>query len=139
MFFNKSRVASEAQSRRQSEAAAGANWHSILSKADAGRARYREAVAALNVKVICDLSPLVRDRSKYESFRREAIDLAMSIQDERYRTFAIKQLKGLSRSAGARPWREPMPDDGKTRLVARERPRWLSRERMRDGSKTPLI
>jgi hypothetical protein len=139
MFFNKSKVAGEAQPQRQGEAAARTNWHSILSKADAGGERYREAVAALNVKVICDLSPLVRDRSKYESFRREAIALAMSIQDERYRSFAIKQLKGLSRSAGARPGREPMPDGSKTRLVARERPKWLSRERMRDGSKTPLI
>ena len=38
------------------------SWQSILRKAEASD---REAVAALNVKVICELAPLVRDLSKY--------------------------------------------------------------------------
>jgi hypothetical protein len=134
-LFKKNKVASESQG----EAATGADWQSILSRADARRERYRDAVAALNVKVICELSPLVRDRSKYESFRREAIDLALSIQDERYRTFAIKQLAGFSRSES--PWRELLRDCTKSPLKVRERP-WVDRnprELSLDGSKTPLI
>ena len=99
-LFNKNKVAREAQPQSQSEAAAGANWHSILSKADAGCESYREAVAALNVKLICELASLVGDRSKYESFRHEATDLALSIQDEFCGSFAIKQVEGLSRRAG---------------------------------------
>jgi hypothetical protein len=95
-LFNR-KVVGEARPKSQG-AAAGTDWQSILIKADAGHVRYNEAVAALDVKVICDLSSLVRDRSKYESFRREAIALALSIRDERYRTFAIKQLEEPSHS-----------------------------------------
>ena len=51
---------------------------------------FREAVAALNVKAICELAPLVTDLSKYESFRHEAVGLALSIREGRYRSFAIK-------------------------------------------------
>jgi hypothetical protein len=36
------------------------SWQSILRKAEASDETYREAVAALNVKVICELAPLVR-------------------------------------------------------------------------------
>jgi hypothetical protein len=71
------------------------SWQSILSNAEANDESFREAVAALNVKVICELAPLVRDRSRYEIFRHEAVGLALSIRDERYRTFAMKQLEGL--------------------------------------------
>jgi hypothetical protein len=69
------------------------------------------------VKVICELAPLVRDRSKYESFRHEAKDLALSIQDEFCRRFAIKQVEGLSRRAGERNWGEPMQDGARTPLI----------------------
>jgi hypothetical protein len=70
------------------------SWQSILSNSDE---TYREAVAALNVKVICELAPLVRDLSEYESFRHEAVGLALSIRDGRYRSFAMKQVEGLHR------------------------------------------
>ena len=83
----KGKVESEAQPPTEV-----ANWQSI-SKADAPRDRYCEAVAALNVKVICELAPLVRDRPSYESFRQEAVALAFSIQDELFRSFALKQVK----------------------------------------------
>jgi hypothetical protein len=56
-------------------------------------------VAALNVKVICELAPLLRDRPSYESFQQEAVALALSIQDELFRSFALKQVKGLFRRA----------------------------------------
>jgi hypothetical protein len=36
------------------------SWQSILSNAEANDESFREAVAALNVKVICELAPLVR-------------------------------------------------------------------------------
>jgi hypothetical protein len=64
----KSKVESEAQPQTPGETAAIGNWQSILSKADGPRDRYCEAVAALNVKVICELAP-VRDRPSYESFQ----------------------------------------------------------------------
>jgi hypothetical protein len=73
------------------------SWQSILSNAEASDESFREAVAALNVKVICKLAPLVRDLSKYESFRHEAVGLALSIRDGRYRSFAMKQVEGLHR------------------------------------------
>jgi hypothetical protein len=60
-LFNR-KVVGEAQPKSQGAVAAGTDWQSILTKADAGHVRYNEAVAALNVKVICDLSSLVRDR-----------------------------------------------------------------------------
>jgi hypothetical protein len=69
------------------------SWQSILRKAEASDETYREAVAALNVKVICELAPLVRDLSKYESFRHEAVGLALSIRDGRYRSFAMRKLR----------------------------------------------
>jgi hypothetical protein len=73
------------------------SWQSILNNADANDESFREAVAALNVNVICELAPLVRDRSRYEIFRHEAVGLALSIRDERCRNFAMKQLEGLHR------------------------------------------
>lgn len=76
----KSKVASEAQATALGEATAVADWQSILSKADPPRDRYCEAVAALNVKVICELAPLVRDQPRYESFQHEAVALALSIR-----------------------------------------------------------
>jgi hypothetical protein len=36
------------------------SWQSILSNAEANDESFCEAVAALNVKVICELAPLVR-------------------------------------------------------------------------------
>ena len=47
------------------------NWQSILSKADGNQDHSISAVTALNVKVICELAPLVRDRAKYESYQHE--------------------------------------------------------------------
>ena len=122
-LFNR-KVVGEAQPKSQGAVAAGTDWQSILTKADAGHVRYNEAVAALNVKVICDLSSLVRDRSKYESFRREAIALALSIRDERYRTFAIKQLEEHSPALRADSKR---PDGNKSLLFPgiRPRPSWF--------------
>ena len=58
MACSKAKVESEAQPQTLGETAAIANWQSILSKADGPRDRYCEAVAALNVKVICELAPL---------------------------------------------------------------------------------
>ena len=80
------------------------SWQSILSKAEASDETYREAVAALNVKIICELAPLVRDLSKYESFRHEAVDLALSIRDGHYRSFALKQVEGLHRRTTELSW-----------------------------------
>jgi hypothetical protein len=116
-LLNKNKVARQAQPTSHGNGAAGDNWQSILSRADAGRERYRDALAALNVKVICELAPLVRDRSKYESFRHEAKDLALSIQDEFCRRLAIKQVEGLSRRAGERNWGESMQDGARTPLI----------------------
>jgi hypothetical protein len=137
-LFNKNKGASDVQPNSQGEMAPGGNWRSILNKADARREIYGEAVAALNVKVICELAPLVRDRSKYESFHHEAINLALSIQDELYRSFAIKQVEGLSKRAGERPWREPT---SKTPLKSRQRPKWLDQglPQPQDGSRTTLV
>jgi hypothetical protein len=47
-------------SRRQKETAPP-HWRSILSRADGS---HLDAVAALTVKVICELAPLMPDRSK---------------------------------------------------------------------------
>ena len=80
------------------------SWQSILSKAEASDETYREAVAALNVKVICELAPLVRDLSKYVSFRHEAVGLALSIRDGHYRSFALKQVEGLHRRTTELSW-----------------------------------
>src|SRR4029453_16847159 len=77
------------------------SWQSILSNSDE---TYRGAVAALNGKVICELAPLVRDLSEYESFRHEAVGLALSIRDGRYRSFAMKQVEGLHRGTTEIPW-----------------------------------
>jgi hypothetical protein len=113
-------------------------WPAILSNAEASRETYREAVAALNVKLIRELAPLVRDPSKYESFRHEAADLALSIRDERYRTFAMKQVEGLSRRAAELSWPRMGRDGTRTQLTKKpvdQNPRDL----MREGSKTPLI
>ena len=99
----KSKVESEAQPQTLGETAAIANWQSILCKADGPPGRYCEAVAALNVKVICELAPLVRDRPSYESFQQEAVALAFSIQDELFRSFALKQVKAFFRRAAAHP------------------------------------
>jgi hypothetical protein len=45
-LFNR-KVVGEAQPKSQGAVAAGTDWQSILTKADAGHVRYNEAVAAL--------------------------------------------------------------------------------------------
>jgi hypothetical protein len=138
----KSKVESEAQPHTLGETTALANWQSILSKADGPRDRYCEAVAALNVKVICELAPLTRDRPSYESFQQEAVALALSIQDELFRNFALKQVKAFFRRAAAHPWREPKPDCSKTPFIASDRPKWLGqglREPDEPNARTPLF
>jgi hypothetical protein len=115
----------ETEETQSLETPAIANWQSILCKADGPRDRYCEAVAALNVKVICELAPLTRDRLSYESFQQEAVALALSIQDELFRSFALKQVKAFFRRAAAHPWREPKPNCRKTPFMARDRPKWL--------------
>ena len=109
----KSKVESEAQLQTLGGKAAIANWQSILCKADGPRDRYCEAVAALNVKVICELAPLTRDRPSYESFQQEAVALALSIQDELLRSFALKQVKAFFR----RP--QPILGESQRRIAAR--------------------
>jgi hypothetical protein len=130
-LFKKTEVAHET-------CTAGLTWPSILSNAEGNCETYREAVAAFNVKVICELTPLVRDRSKYESFRHEAADLVLSIRDERYRAFAMKQIEGLSRRTPEVSW--PMGRDGsRSQLVTKKPVDQNPRDLMREGSKTPLI
>jgi hypothetical protein len=139
-LFKKNKAASEAKPQSLSEPAIGPNWQSILNKADSGRDPYREAVTALNVKAICELAPLIQDQSKYEAFQHEASDLALSIRDEFFRSFAIKQVEGLSRSPRARPWRKLEQDSSKTWLITRDRSKWLDlNSRALGGSKTALI
>jgi hypothetical protein len=115
------------------------SWQSILSKAEASDKTYREAVAALNVKVICELAPLVRDLSKYESFRHEAVGLALSIRDGRYRSFAMKQVEGLHRRTTelSRPTRGR--GGARTQLVIRKTVDQNTRDSKRESRKTPLI
>jgi hypothetical protein len=115
------------------------SWQSILSKAEASDETYREAVAALNVKVICELAPLVRDLSKYESFRHEAVGLALSIRDGRYRSFAMKQVEGLHRRTTelSRPTRGR--GGARTQLVIRKTVDQNTRDSKRESRKTPLI
>jgi hypothetical protein len=88
-----------------------------LSKADGPRDRDCEAVAALNVKVMCELAPLARDLPSYESFQQEAVALAFSIHDELFRSFALKQVKAFFRRAAAQLWREPTLDRSKTPFI----------------------
>lgn len=137
----KSKVESEAQPQTL-ETVAIANWQSILCKADGRRDSYCEAVAALNVKVICELAPLARDRLSYEIFQQEAVALALSIQDELFRSFALKQVKAFFRRAAAHPWREPTPDCSKTPFIASDRPKWFGqglREPDEPNARTPLF
>jgi hypothetical protein len=47
------------------------HWPSILSRADR---IHLDAVAALNVRVICELAPLVQDRSRSQAFQRDCPD-----------------------------------------------------------------
>jgi len=96
-LFNKHKVASEVPPENGRKSSERFNWRAVLSKADGNRDESISAVTALNVKVICELAPLIRDRAKYERYQHEAIDLALSIRDEPYRSFAMKQVEGLSR------------------------------------------
>ena len=132
----------ESEETQTLETAAIANWPSILCKADGPRDSYCEAVAALNVKVICELAPLARDRLSYEIFQQEAVALALSIQDELFRSFALKQVKAFFRRAAAHPWREPTPNRSKTSFIASDRPKWLGqglREPDEPNARTPLF
>jgi hypothetical protein len=113
------------------------SWQSILSKAEASDETYREAVAALNVKVICELAPLVRDLSKYESFRHEAVGLALSIRDGCYRSFAMKQVEGLHRRTTELSWPARWRGGARTQLVIRKTVDQNTRDSKRE--KTPLI
>jgi hypothetical protein len=115
------------------------SWQSILSKAEASDETYREAVAALNVKVICELAPLVRDLSKYESFRHEAVGLALSIRDGRYRSFAMKQVEGLHRRTTELSWPTRGRGGARTQLVIRKTVDQNTRDSKRESRKTPLI
>jgi len=115
------------------------SWQSILSNAEANDESFCEAVAALNVKVICELAPLVRNLSRYEIFRHEAVGLALSIRDERYRNFAMKQLEGLHRKTTevSRPTRGR--GGTRTQLVIRKTVDQNTRNLTRESRKTPLI
>ena len=113
------------------------SWQSILSKAEASDETYREAVAALNVKIICELAPLVRDLSKYVSFRHEAVGLALSIRDGHYRSFALKQVEGLHRRTTELSW--PTRKRGARTQLIKKTVDQNTRELMRASSKTPLV
>jgi hypothetical protein len=77
-LFKKTGVTTEAtQSLAEAKDLNGANWRSILNQADACRDSYRAALVVLNVKLICEFAPCVRDRSEYKNFRHRAIDLAI--------------------------------------------------------------
>ena len=91
-LFNKHKIASEVPPENERKSSERFNWRAVLSKADGNRDESISAVTALNVKVICELAPLIRDRAKYERYQHEAIDLALSIRDEPYRSFAMKQV-----------------------------------------------
>jgi hypothetical protein len=114
------------------------SWQSILSNAEANDESFREAVAALNVKVICELAPLVRDRSRYETFRHEAVGLALSIRDERCRSYAMKQVEGLHRRTIELSWPTKRRDGPRTQLIKKAVDQ-NTRDSMRASSKTPLI
>jgi hypothetical protein len=60
----------------------------------------RETVVALNVKVVCELASLLPDKAKYEVFRDQAINMALSIQNGTYREFAVDHVAGLCRRCG---------------------------------------
>jgi hypothetical protein len=113
-------------------------WRSILSNAETNDESFREAVAALNVKVICELAPLVRDLSKYESFRHEAVGLALSIRDGRYRSFAMKQVEGLHRRTTELLWPTKGRGGPRTQLIKKAVDQ-NTRDSMRPSSKTPLV
>jgi hypothetical protein len=57
----------------------------------------REALTALNVKVVCDLAQLLPDKANYEVTRGEAIGMALSIRNGPYRYFAVDHVVGLCR------------------------------------------
>ena len=59
-------------SDRQEETAPP-HWRSILSRADGS---HLDAVAALNVKLICELAPMLPNRPKFLELQREAVALA---------------------------------------------------------------
>ena len=60
----------------------------------------REAIVAFNVKAICDGARLVSDKTRYERFRNEAIDMTLSLRSGSYRAFALDQVVGLCRRSG---------------------------------------
>jgi hypothetical protein len=99
-LFNKHKLISEAPSKNGSEPSEHPTWQSIFSKADAGHDESIAAVTALNVRVICELAPFVRDRARYESYQHEAIDLALSIRHEPYRSLAMKEVEAFPLLAG---------------------------------------
>ena len=109
-LFKKNGVTTEAQSLAEAKNVNGANWRSILNQADASRDSYRAALVVLNVKLICEFAPFVRDRSEYENFRHRAIDLAISIQDEAHRNYALKLVEKLF-NAKRRQWEEDGTQD----------------------------
>ena len=128
-------VTRHARSLSDAKDVGGANWRSILNQADASRDSYRAALVVLNVKLICEFAPFVRDRSEFENFRRRAIDLAMSIQDEAHRNYALELVKELSNTK-RRQWEE---DGLNTRLKGREQPRWLAQASRDLNRNSPLI
>ena len=94
------------------------SWQSILSNAEANDESFREAVAALNVKVICELAPLLTGR---------------------YRSFAMKQVEGLHRGTTEIPWPTRECRDARTQLVIRKMRDRDTRASMRESRKTPII
>jgi hypothetical protein len=67
-----------------------------------GQARepYREALAALNVKVICDLACLPEERANHDMVREEAVALALSIGHGFCKDFAFDEILGFCRRTG---------------------------------------
>jgi hypothetical protein len=60
----------------------------------------RDLVTALNVRVVCELATLSKDRGNYERLRDQAIKTALAIGHDNYRSYAVQQVVGICSRAG---------------------------------------
>jgi hypothetical protein len=126
-WFGKNKATSG--SRRQTETAPH-HWRAILGRADGS---HLDAVVALNVRLICEFASLVPDRSRSLELQREAVDLALTIQNETYRRFAIRQVEALARKSAAIGGQEWSETNGKTKLMSGESPMRLQGGHIESG------
>jgi hypothetical protein len=73
----------------------------------------------------------------HEIFRHEAVGLALSIRDERYRNFAMKQLERLHRKTTELSWPTKGRGGPRTQLIKKAVDQ-NARGSMRASNKTPL-